>query len=229
MYSWGDAMDDWARPGAYRFDSARAAARACDAARAARVGGRSYEVEGPDMARVDPRKHLHTESRNPLVVAVDVTGSMAHWPFEIFDRLRAAVPLWPAGAAWPAGLAERLAGDLRSPDLGGCDVAAGGGTGRCALVLADLLPQTPGPEAVFLNAAEFFRADGVQVLRRLDSGDWVRGGQILLGDTEVPSEADKESLTVTEMIASLRAGGVKTAPVTLQVLRLGRWQIGMTP
>ncbi len=87
MYSWGDAMDDWARPGAYRFDSARAAARACDAARAARVGGRSYDVEGPDMARVDPRKHLHTESSNPLVVAVDVTGSMARWPFEIFDRL----------------------------------------------------------------------------------------------------------------------------------------------
>lgn len=163
--------------------------------------------------------------------------SEGRWQFEhaaetgapALDRLRAAVPLWPAGAAWPAGLAERLAGDLRSPDLGGCAVAAGGGSGRCALVLADLLPQTPGPEAVFLNAAEFFRADGVQVLRRLDSGDWVRGGQILLGDTEVPSEADKESLTVAEMIAALRAGGVKTAPVTLQVLRLGRWQIGMTP
>lgn len=87
MYSWGDTMDDWARPGAYRFDSARAAVRARDAARAAKAGPRSYDVSGPDMARVDPRKHLHTESRNPLVVAVDVTGSMAHWPFEIFDRL----------------------------------------------------------------------------------------------------------------------------------------------
>lgn len=137
------------------------------------------------------------------------------------DRLRAAVTLWPAGAAWPAGLAERLAGDLRSPDLGGCAVAAGGGSGRCALVLTDLLPQVPGPEAVFLNATEFFRTEGVQVLRRREGGDWVRGGQIVLGD--------KETVSVAEMIAALRAGGGETAPVTLQVLRLGRWQVGMTP
>ncbi|WP_169583604.1 DUF4153 domain-containing protein [Rhodobacter capsulatus] len=155
------------------------------------------------------------------------------WQFEhavetgapALDRLRAAVTLWPAGAAWPAGLAERLAGDLRSPDLGGCAVAAGGGTGRCALVLADLLPQTPGPEAVFLNAAGYFSADGVQVLHRLDTGDWVRGGQIVLGD--------KDTVSVAEMIAALRAGmpktGPQTAPVTLQMLQLGRWQVGMTP
>ena len=87
MYSWGDTMDDWARPGAYRFDSARAAVRALDAGRAAEAGPRTYEVSGPDMARVDPRKHLFTRSANPVVVAVDVTGSMARWPFEIFDRL----------------------------------------------------------------------------------------------------------------------------------------------
>ncbi|WP_444870323.1 DUF4153 domain-containing protein [Rhodobacter capsulatus] len=68
------------------------------------------------------------------------------WQFEhaaetgapALDRLRAAVTLWPAGAAWPEGLAETLAGDLRAPDLGGCAAAAGGGSGRCALVLADL-------------------------------------------------------------------------------------------
>lgn len=155
--------------------------------------------------------------------------SEGRWQFEhaaetgapALDRLRAAVTLWPAGAAWPAGLAERLAGDLRSPDLGGCAVAAGGGSGRCALVLTDLLPQVPGPEAVFLNATEFFRTDGVQVLRRREGGDWVRGGQIVLGD--------KETVSVAEMIAALRAGGGETAPVTLQVLRLGRWQVGMTP
>jgi hypothetical protein len=36
---------------------------------------------------VDPRKRIRTESKNPFVVAVDVTGSMSSWPFEIFDRL----------------------------------------------------------------------------------------------------------------------------------------------
>ena len=30
---------------------------------------------------------MRSESTNPLIVAVDVTGSMASWPFEIFDRL----------------------------------------------------------------------------------------------------------------------------------------------
>ncbi|ETD91132.1 DUF4153 domain-containing protein [Rhodobacter capsulatus] len=151
------------------------------------------------------------------------------WQFEhaaetgapALDRLRAAVTLWPAGAAWPEGLAETLAGDLRAPDLGGCAAAAGGGSGRCALVLADLLPQVPGPEAVFLNAAGYFSADGVQVLRRQESGDWVRGGQIVLGD--------RDTVSVAEMIAALRAGAPETASVTVQVLRLGRWQVGITP
>lgn len=87
MYSWGDTMDDWARPGAYRFDSSRAAERAYDARRAAAAGPRAYDVNGPDMARVDPRKLLSPTSKNPVVVAVDVTGSMADWPAEIFDRL----------------------------------------------------------------------------------------------------------------------------------------------
>jgi hypothetical protein len=36
---------------------------------------------------IDPRKRVRSDSRNPLVIAVDVTGSMASWPFEIFDRL----------------------------------------------------------------------------------------------------------------------------------------------
>ncbi len=36
---------------------------------------------------IDPHKRITTQSTNPIVVAVDVTGSMANWPFEIFDRL----------------------------------------------------------------------------------------------------------------------------------------------
>ena len=137
------------------------------------------------------------------------------------DRLHAAVTLWPAGSVWPEGLAETLARDLRAPDLGGCAAAQGGGTGRCALVLADLLPQNPGPEAVFLNENEYFRNEGVQVLRRLDRGEWVLGGRIVLGG--------EENVSIAEMIAALRAGGAEIAPVTLQMLQLGRWQIGMTP
>jgi hypothetical protein len=36
---------------------------------------------------IDPRRRLSSSSPNPIVVAVDVTGSMSSWPAEIFDRL----------------------------------------------------------------------------------------------------------------------------------------------
>jgi len=90
VYSWGPDTDDWAKPGAYSFDPARKAAMDKDAAAAAKKGGRTY-LNGrtaPDLELTDPRgKRLETESENPILVAVDVTGSMAHWPAEIFDRL----------------------------------------------------------------------------------------------------------------------------------------------
>jgi hypothetical protein len=90
MYSWGPSTDDWAKPGAYSFDDARKAAMEKDAADAARKGGRTYLAgkTAPDAELTDPRgKRLETASKNPIIVAVDVTGSMAHWPREIFDRL----------------------------------------------------------------------------------------------------------------------------------------------
>lgn len=88
MYSWDDSMEDWARPGAYRFDSARAADRALEARAASAAGPRTYGgASGPDESITDPRKRVSTQSRTPLIIAVDVTGSMAAWPAEIFDRL----------------------------------------------------------------------------------------------------------------------------------------------
>lgn len=89
MYSWGASTDDWVNPGAYSFDSARAAHMKKDAAKAKARGGRTYLGRSePDLDLVDPRgKTIRSESQNPIVVAVDVTGSMAHWPGEIFDRL----------------------------------------------------------------------------------------------------------------------------------------------
>ena len=91
MYGWGDDYADWRNPKAYRFSgsptarkSRRKAARASE-----QRGGRKYlNRSQPDLERVSPRdKRLHTDSPDPLVVAVDVTGSMASWPYEIFDRL----------------------------------------------------------------------------------------------------------------------------------------------
>ncbi|MGE0707397.1 MAG: hypothetical protein AB7N76_04395 [Planctomycetota bacterium] len=91
MYAWGDDMSDWARPSAYSFKGSRKAraARKEAAKESEQRGGRRYLNRAtPDMDLVSPfGKTLSTESANPIVVAVDVTGSMSTWPAEIFDRL----------------------------------------------------------------------------------------------------------------------------------------------
>lgn len=62
------------------------------AERAKAAGPRTYqEKSGPNEKIIDPKKIVSTESTNPLIVAIDVTGSMSSWPAEIFDRLPPAV------------------------------------------------------------------------------------------------------------------------------------------
>ena len=91
MYGWGDDMSNWARPKAYAYAGSSRAKRARTQAakKSKQRGGRSYlDRSSPDMNLVDPcGKVISTQSTNPVVVAVDVTGSMSHWPYEIFDRL----------------------------------------------------------------------------------------------------------------------------------------------
>lgn len=91
MYAWGDDMSNWVRPAAYKYKGGRAAKakRREDKKRSAQKGGRSYlRRSEPNMDLVSPfGRKLSTESTTPLVVAVDVTGSMSSWPAEIFDRL----------------------------------------------------------------------------------------------------------------------------------------------
>ena len=84
MYSWGDDTSTWTGPGSYDYGSARRAY--LDSL--AKAGPRTYAARSePDMKLVAPQKTIRSESKNPVVIAVDVTGSMAHWPAEIFDRL----------------------------------------------------------------------------------------------------------------------------------------------
>ncbi|HET7295339.1 MAG TPA: zinc ribbon domain-containing protein [Vicinamibacteria bacterium] len=88
MYSWDSDTSGWYGGGRYAYSSKGEEERDEAARRAALAGGRTYEHRGgPIEAMVDPTKQVRSESKNPLVVAVDVTGSMAGWPFEIFDRL----------------------------------------------------------------------------------------------------------------------------------------------
>lgn len=88
MYSWDEDTSKWYGKGRYAYAPASSDKRAAAAERAKASGPRTYQgKDGPNEKIIDPRKHISTESTNPLVIAVDVTGSMANWPFEIFDRL----------------------------------------------------------------------------------------------------------------------------------------------
>jgi hypothetical protein len=88
MYSWDEDTSSWYGKAAYSYGPAGSTARKAAAERARAHGPRTYERKsGPNEKVTDPRKRIHTHSPNPLIVAVDVTGSMANWPFEIFDRL----------------------------------------------------------------------------------------------------------------------------------------------
>jgi ribosomal protein S27AE len=88
MYSWDEDTSTWYGKGKYSYGTRGATRRKAAAERAKARGPRTYErKQGPNEKIIDPQKHIRTGSANPLVIAVDVTGSMADWPFEIFDRL----------------------------------------------------------------------------------------------------------------------------------------------
>ena len=88
MYSWNEDTGSWYGAGAYSYGERGADKRKAAAKRAEAGGPRTYKKKsGPNEKIIDPQKHIRSESPNPLIIAVDVTGSMANWPFEIFDRL----------------------------------------------------------------------------------------------------------------------------------------------
>ena len=75
MYSWDGDTSDWYGKGKYKYGKGGAAARAESAKRAAASGPRTYgSRRGPNEKVIDPGKIVLSESKNPLIVAVDVTG-----------------------------------------------------------------------------------------------------------------------------------------------------------
>ncbi len=90
MYSWDEDTSSWYGKAGYSYSPAPAAAgvRAAAAKKAAAAGPRAYAGKaGPNEKIISPQKRIRSASENPLIVAIDVTGSMARWPAEIFDRL----------------------------------------------------------------------------------------------------------------------------------------------
>ncbi len=88
MYSWNEDTSSWYGSGTYKYGTRGAGKRKAAAKRAEAHGPRTYaQKRKPNEKIIDPSKYISSQSPNPLIVAVDVTGSMANWPFEIFDRL----------------------------------------------------------------------------------------------------------------------------------------------
>lgn len=89
MYAWGGSDPrGWRGKGSYDYGSARARYDK-GAVDAGATGARTYTRNGtPNMKLVDARgKTISSNSENPVIVGIDVTGSMSEWPGEIFDRL----------------------------------------------------------------------------------------------------------------------------------------------
>ena len=85
MYTWDEDTSSWYGDAKYSYSSRGAEKRKEAAERADASGPRTYKQKNqPNEKIIDPQKHITTESTNPLIVAIDVTGSMANWPFEIF-------------------------------------------------------------------------------------------------------------------------------------------------
>ena len=81
MYSWDEDTSGWYGSKSYAYGERGAAVRGKAAKRASASGPRSYETKNkPNIKIIDPKKKVKTESKNPLIIAVDVTGSMASWP-----------------------------------------------------------------------------------------------------------------------------------------------------
>src|SRR3990172_1572530 len=76
MYSWDEDTSGWLGKASYAFSEAGKGVREVAAARAAAAGPRTYEAHrGPNPALIDPKKRVSSDSKNPLIVAVDVTGA----------------------------------------------------------------------------------------------------------------------------------------------------------
>lgn len=112
MYSWDDDTSGWLGKGRYHYDSKGAERRARAARRAAARGPRTYDRKsGPNEKVIDSRKHIESASTNPLIVAVDVTGSSPPSPTASISSSswarstgRAAAATPPrATASWPTG------------------------------------------------------------------------------------------------------------------------------
>jgi hypothetical protein len=131
------------------------------------------------------------------------------------------VPVLPQGQPVPEALWQALGDDLRATVLKGCARPTAAGHPGCLLVLADLMDDFAGDEAVLIfDSGETTVIDSTLTLAR-DGDIWVRHGNALLVNTAsfVPGAA----------IDAIRAAGVQVAPSGISALRAGEQRLVIRP
>lgn len=87
MYSWDPNPRDWKGSTRYKYDSAKNPYLDKVVKDAAAKGPRTYTKHASPGKLVDARgKVISTESENPIIIRLDVTGSMDKAPGEFLDR-----------------------------------------------------------------------------------------------------------------------------------------------
>jgi len=135
-------------------------------------------------------------------------------PTEQIDSLRAHLRVVPEGTPLPADLLAALSKFVVPPEAQDCAQPLSDGLPACVLVLLDLTPDLAGPEALFVNGHLVTRP--LQVFVQ-DEGGWRPGSPIVIGPAGLPPGA--------ELIAELLRAPVVTAPVQLNSVQVGGWQI----
>jgi len=87
MYSWGGDTSDWRGKRKYNYDKARNKELDKYSKESRANGPRTYSLNRvPNSELVIARKTISSDSQNPIIFGIDVTGSMCEWPGEFFDR-----------------------------------------------------------------------------------------------------------------------------------------------
>ena len=134
-------------------------------------------------------------------------------------QIKSAVTIWPEGASVPEDWLDEIAPRVLQTWASSCAQTTPAGHPGCLVLRVDLLPQDPGPEAIFVRLTGVDGA-ALSLLRRPGTG--LRGGELVyVSGTARSLEA--------EVLDQIRAGAMQLQAVTLPALSFGKTTVIIKP